>query len=985
MKSFYTLLCSFLLLPVLSTAQLSGTKSVPSANYPNLASVIDSLNTMGVSPAGVTFVVEQGQTFNEPLLTLTASGSENGPVVIKWDQTGIKPLVNFSGTAANAEAGLTLSGADYIVVDGLDIRTPDGLLEYGILITNADAQNGAHHNIIKNCHITLNKTNANQTEGIRVFATNVPTEIGGSVSHNKFFNNSVQNASFGYNFDGNTSTTGLMSMGNEVGTIEGGQSMVSDVILCGVYIRNQNGFTLHHTHIQNLNQTGATAPAAISTTSGNPSEPLNNEFNIYNNKITDIQTSVASVYGIYINARKSTHNIYNNVVHGVSTAAGDNKSADGIIIFGTDIISNVYNNMVSGIAAPGCAISGTAATRGINVRTFSQANVYYNSVFIHYTATNPAHISAALSVHNAANPVDLHNNIFVNLTSMPDGATGSAAAFFKNSAVMDNIQATSNNNIYYAGMPSATHPIFYGHGTTPAIDQTLAQYKARAVTFDQGSFTENVPFESTANLHIQPMTATVARGNALVITAPFPITTDIDGSLRDSQTPDIGADEIANAFPNIAFDPLPADQAENIPVQLELISWKYASSPEFIDPAVFAVFKNTTPNFDGLQPHAVINFVPGQETYQVESMAGTSLEYGTTYYWKVVPTVDLANGPEAENVPVWSFTTEEFIYPYPNTAENPSPANEAQNVAIDLSALEWEFNLLPNHTAPAGFHVYLGETQELSPENLLTWVAYDVNQSEYSASLEAYELEYETGYFWKVVPSVDQQNGPVNPDAEVWSFTTAIETFPYPNQVSNMKPAEGDTLAFGLVKTIYWLTLSFEFTPQATYAIPSGFKVFMWDAEEEPTEAFIYLEYVPGQTEYEVIQWDYEVYFWENLRLNGLNKWKVVPTTDPLAGFDTPDVEIITFFCLPVGNVTEPDKEALRIFPNPSNGIIGIGQSFDKDATVEIFDLKGSKIFSTLLPAGESQVNLSDLQNGLYILKLSNANLSRSTRIHILK
>src|SRR5690606_26437571 len=38
-------------------------------------------------------------------------------------------------------------------------------------------------------------------------------------------------------------------------------------------------------------------------------------------------------------------------------------------------------------------------------------------------------------------------------------------------------------------------------------------------------------------------------------------------------------------------------------------------------------------------------------------------------------------------------------------------------------------------------------------------------------------LPYESAWYWKIVPTADQDNGPMAPDAVVWSFT--VESDPY--------------------------------------------------------------------------------------------------------------------------------------------------------------------------------------------------------------
>jgi len=110
-----------------------------------------------------------------------------------------------------------------------------------------------------------------------------------------------------------------------VGTINNGISQITDISLCGVYLVGQNGAKVHHTQITNLERIGdgSTAPAAIATTSNNPNMDLTNPFEIYNNIIENHHSGFTSIFGFYLNARKSTHMVYNNIIRNVtSTASG---------------------------------------------------------------------------------------------------------------------------------------------------------------------------------------------------------------------------------------------------------------------------------------------------------------------------------------------------------------------------------------------------------------------------------------------------------------------------------------------------------------------------------------------------------------------------------------------------------------------------------------------------------------------------------------
>ncbi|HON19492.1 MAG TPA: T9SS type A sorting domain-containing protein, partial [Salinivirgaceae bacterium] len=423
--------------------------------------------------------------------------------------------------------------------------------------------NGANHNVFRNLVIALNKNNQNQTIAVHIKPLTVPDILEGSTNDNKFFNNRILNTSIAYFFEGNTSVMELMPVGNEIGGTFG-ESIISDLVLCGVYIKDQNGFQLSNTIIRNLERIGdgTTAPAAISTvTGGSLSVPVTNPIVISNNKIDSIVSNTTSVFGVYLSAKNTTHIIDGNIITNIYANGGGSNTADGITLMGTGIDAYIINNMISAVSAPASAVSGNSATRGINVRTYKYARLYHNSVLLDYQASNSGNYSAALCVYNNNDTVDIRNNVFVNRATLPDGATGRVCAMFKRTPSLSNIALSSDNNIYFAGQPSSSHPIFYGHSTTdPAIDTTLESYKTRAQYFDQSSLTENIPFLSLHDLHISPEIQSQVRGNAQYL-----YWVDIDNQPRDPQAPDIGADEIVFLRPNHAINLIPQNN-DTIPV-----------------------------------------------------------------------------------------------------------------------------------------------------------------------------------------------------------------------------------------------------------------------------------------------------------------------------------------------------------------------------------------------------------------------------------
>jgi|SRR5690554_2444340 len=132
-------------------------------------------------------------------------------------------------------------------------------------------------------------------------------------------------------------------------------------------------------------------------------------------------------------------------------------------------------------------------------------------------------------------------------------------------------------------------------------------------------------------------------------------------------------ESILEPNPYIAVDPIPEDNAVDIPVTLVEVSWRYISHQDFSDPIGFRIYMNMTGEFSVDDSFDWVYFVDGQEQY-TSSDAIPDLKYDTIYYWKVVPTTDPPGNDlttasrrypaqsvirgDAENCPIWSFITE---------------------------------------------------------------------------------------------------------------------------------------------------------------------------------------------------------------------------------------------------------------------------------------------------------------------------------------
>jgi hypothetical protein len=124
----------------------------------------------------------------------------------------------------------------------------------------------------------------------------------------------------------------------------------------------------------------------------------------------------------------------------------------------------------------------------------------------------------------------------------------------------------------------------------------------------------------------------------------------------------------------------------------------------------------------------------------VSTQVGTTYATGlllpeTTYFWKVVPFV--LGGPEAEDCPIWTFTTRGEVNP--NSAENPSPADNETLYSASfpfIQTLSWS---APSQgVIPTGYKLYWNGEQSYSDlGNVLTTTK---------------SIATAATYTWKIVP-----------------------------------------------------------------------------------------------------------------------------------------------------------------------------------------------------------------------------------------
>ncbi|HEY0544516.1 MAG TPA: VCBS repeat-containing protein [Pyrinomonadaceae bacterium] len=371
-----------------------------------------------------------------------------------------------------------------------------------------------------------------------------PTGAVSNNNNNNFSNITVTGATTigGWsNSDGASSSSGPAKTfsGNTFTNITGGTSSIT--IASFSFGGSTNSLTSNTIN----NVTGASSITGIISSSSN------NNMSISLNTINTLSTTgAATVIPISV-AAATTGNIFRNKIYDIQ-ANNASGAVNGILISGGTTVT-AYNNIIGDLRTPTANASNPLI--GISVTGGTTVNVYYNTVYLNATSTGAVFGSSAVSVSTTPT-VTLRNNAFVNTSTA--NTTGLTVAYRRSSTTLTTYGAASNNNDFYAGVPSATNLIF-NDGTNS--DQIIGAFKTRVAPRDSASFSENPPFVNNSMgalatyLHISTGTPTQLESGGANIGG---ITDDFDGDIRQGNVgytgtgtaPDVGADE----FGGVALD-----------------------------------------------------------------------------------------------------------------------------------------------------------------------------------------------------------------------------------------------------------------------------------------------------------------------------------------------------------------------------------------------------------------------------------------------
>jgi len=496
---------------VLFAEPLTGIKTIGSGgNYSTFTAAINALNTNGVGAGGVTFNVTAGATFAERPPAITATGTADDPIIFQKSGTGNNPVITPTGTSSSNEAGIIISGGDYITFDGIDINASAVTsVEYGYLIRNASGTDGAQHNTIKNMTVTLHRgatgiyTSAILQSTDATYGGGVtPTAQSGSNDYNRYLNFSIQSSACGilmfgsdYNDRYCEITTSSDTIRNTLTNLGSASSSMS----YGIYILKGSNFTVHNCDISSMTSTSDIVGGMYFNTYGGTNY-------VSHNNIKDLANNYPS------SAYQAIGLLTTHVYAGVGTMY-------------------IYNNTIANLRA---ASSGTVSDlRAIGMRicsgdTNEDLRIYNNTISVGYGQSWGFSSAGVVNWANSSD-VTMQGNIVANYASVTGSPAKSYCIWASKKWLGDN---ATDYNIYYA----PTGFVGYADGY---IASSLASWQGITIYGDEANSIYGNPYLVNPNTDLH---ATGAKPIGLAgFTVPAYITVDMDYETRGTPTA-LGAD-----------------------------------------------------------------------------------------------------------------------------------------------------------------------------------------------------------------------------------------------------------------------------------------------------------------------------------------------------------------------------------------------------------------------------------------------------------
>ena len=509
-----------------------------SANASNIQN--NNINTININGAGNSSfygIAIQGGLVN-------IGGNNSGNII---GSTSSSTSIQNNGNSSGATYGIYISSA----ANG---NTITGNTISGFTTSGATALTGIYcstgtttaisiqNNIING--ITMNNNAASTFKGMNLAAGMINCgNTTGNIIGSSYLPISYSGTSTAYGISCtataavNIGATGNPGIGNTISNITASYGG-SSVQVVGIYLNANIIATIAGNNVNNLRVSstsaanigiGASASVVGISLSSNGSGLTLSQNTVYSLINANNGSTAVNVVGMYFNgATSGTQIIAQNFIHSLSTSSAG-AVQQGINI-AAGIGASIQNNIIRlGIDGNGNPINTSANITGIYKNSAASENFYFNSIYIG-GSVSISNINTAAFLRAATGADIIENNIFDNVRSTTSG-TGINYAYILNNATT----ITSDYNIYNGNNDNVASIAGAACNLQGLRANTLADLNS---IVDDPNFVNPAGNVSTVNLKIQSPTPAWHSGTPI-----SGVTVDFYNNMRNTVTPDIGADE----------------------------------------------------------------------------------------------------------------------------------------------------------------------------------------------------------------------------------------------------------------------------------------------------------------------------------------------------------------------------------------------------------------------------------------------------------
>ncbi|MBJ6107814.1 hypothetical protein JAO73_02245 [Hymenobacter sp. BT523] len=514
--------------PLCGTYTLNNSLAASADNFTSFATAFNSLNTAGVSCA-TTFNVRDNLTYPESNVQLNAVAGAGATARVTFQRDNstasganvrpvVKPAANAGGGAQDAI--IKLSGADFITFDGIDVSDANSTagtntqkMEYGYALFRPSATDGCQNNVIRNCAVTLNKTNSG-TIGIYSANANisgvaqVTSDVAGANSGNEFDGNTITNACLGISLLGRATAGAFPDLNNKVGSTLG--NALSDIsgtttaTVFGIKADYQSGLRIEN-NVISIPNGNSSAPIRGIATGFTSSAGMLGTLLISGNTVSITSASTGSVVGILQNAGGAVGNVSitnNRVQNSVLTGA------TGAVSWLVDASSNgttpqtvtITGNFITGNSSVTTDEVNHILRSGVNsAATTISANQVANNVSgdasaVNYIAdrTNNTATTVVISGNQVSNNSAASFGNVIGISRASVGATAASASTSISSNQVANNTKSGNGafyGIYVANAAAGATPITLSSNTVSGNQATGAIGRLVGAAVNTGTLT----------------------------------------------------------------------------------------------------------------------------------------------------------------------------------------------------------------------------------------------------------------------------------------------------------------------------------------------------------------------------------------------------------------------------------------------------------------------------------------------------------------